>query len=160
MRRGFETLAIAVVLLVVSSRPAHALFGATASAGFGAQLGGDETETMGPTLEVGGYLSVPFVRALVTYATDAKENAGDASQLRGTVRVSPPFAGIYAQAGIGVPLKSEVRDVVGYDVVLGVGKEVLSLGIAELLLGVDYHYQTELPDIIPLEFKLTVEIGL
>src|SRR6266545_1696060 len=59
--------------------------------------------------------------AFVTVLASGQAEAGDSSQIRIGGRLAPPIMPFYARLAFGFALDSDVRDVLGTDVVLGAG---------------------------------------
>jgi hypothetical protein len=151
--------AIALVLVsLFAARPAHAFFGAVGWLGYGHVFQEGEDVALGPTLELGGSFSVPFIALDLTYWTDLDE-AGEASQLRLGARVKPPLVPVYGRLAFGLALDGDTRDLQGNDVVIGAGFEAFSLALVKLNVELDYHYWTEGIDAHPFEAKVGVVVG-
>jgi hypothetical protein len=154
--------AVAIALIsILGARPAHALFGAVGWLGYGHVFQDGEDSSLGPTLELGPSLSVPFIAVDLTYWTDL-DDAGEASQLRIGGRIKPPLAPVYGRLALGLPLDGDTRDVLGTDIIFGAGFEALSLPLVKLNVELDYHYWTDGPEgisIHPFEAKVGVAIG-
>jgi hypothetical protein len=157
MRIAVSALALALVSLC-AARPAHAIFGAVGWLGMGHVFEDGDDERVGPTVEIGGSFSVPFAAVDITYWNDTNQE-GDFSEIRGGARLSPPFIPFYGRAAIGLPFNADVRDVLGADVVIGVGYKILSLPLINLNVELDYHYWTAATDFHPLEAKVGAAIG-
>ena len=157
MRITISAIALALVMFL-AVRPAHALLQAVGWLGYGHVFQEGEDDSLGPTVEVGPSFSVPFLALDLTYWTDL-DDAGEASQLRLGGRVKPPLIPLYGRLAFGLPLDSDTRDVLGTDIILGAGFEVLSLALLKFNIELDYHVWTEADGFHPLEAKVGVAIG-
>ena len=157
MRIAVSALALALVSLC-ASRPAHAVFGAVGWLGMGYIFENGDNESLGPTVEVGASFSVPLAAVDITYWNDMN-NVSDFSEIRAGARLSPPIIPFYGRAAIGLPFQSDVRDVLGADVVIGAGLTALSIPLLDLNVELDYHYWTAASDFHPFEVKVGVVIG-
>ena len=160
MRITISAVALALIS-ILGARPDHALFGAVGWLGYGHVFQDGEDSSLGPTVELGPSLSVPFASLDLTYWTDL-DDAGEASQLRLGGRLKPPLVPVYGRLALGLPLDGDTRDVFGTDVIIGAGFEAFSLPLFKLNVELDYHYWTDGPEgisIHPFEAKVGVAIG-
>jgi hypothetical protein len=158
LRFTIPVVALALILVSLSARPAHAGPGAVGWLGYGHVFQEGDDQALGPTLEVGGSFSALVAAVDVTYWNDLDE-AGDSSQLRLGGRLAPPIIPLYARLAIGYPFDGTVRDNFGWDLVVGAGLEVLSLPLVSFNIGLDYHYWTDGVDVHPIEAKAGLVIG-
>jgi hypothetical protein len=164
MRRSYvRTLQLAIVIcaLVFVTRPAHAVLSAIGFVGYGHTFGNEGNgldDNFGPTIEIGGSFGVPFIDIDVTY-WNVLNDAGHQSQIRGGVRVSPPIIPFYGRLAAGIPFDSDVRDVLGVDIIFGAGFTAFELPLLKVNVELDYHYWTDASSIHPFEIKAGVAIG-
>ena len=162
MRRLLLASACAALFVLATVSTAHAVVGVTATGGYGATFGDGGTQEFGPTAEAGAYLSVPFIKFDVGYYKnlDDKASVDSKGQARLGLRVCPPLIGLYGRAAVGIPLDKPTRDASGYDLLLGGGYSLFSLGIAAINAEIDYHHLTEGGSkVYPFEFKLGLDVG-
>jgi hypothetical protein len=150
-------LAFALALAaLVATRPAHAFIGAIGYLGYGHTFG-DNSGNFGPTLELGGSISLPLIALDITYWTDL-DDASNASQIRVGGRLKPPIIPLYGRLAVGLPLDSATRDAAGLDIIFGAGYTVFSLPLISINIELDYNRYTGI-DVHPFEIKAGAAIG-
>jgi len=161
LRKTISTVTLVLVLFVLSSveaRSAHAFIGAIGYVGYGHTFQDGDDTNFGPTIEIGGSISLPIVAVDVTYWNDL-DNGSNASQIRVGGRIKPPIIPLYGRLAIGLPFDGDTRDKYGVDIIFGAGYTVFSLPLIDVNIELDYHRWTAGPSINPFELKAGVALG-
>jgi hypothetical protein len=152
-----RVLVLAALVSVLGLWPAtaSAMFNLSGSVGTGMTFVHGDVQRARTSLEVIPALSFSILKIdLGLYWT--VEKPIDFS-LRPGVRVSIPFIGLYGRAAI--PL--QLTHTFDYGFLLGLGSNVLSLGILSIFIEADTYFTKNgnWSDVVPLEFRAGVSVG-